>query len=393
MPSERTAPSSPQSDKARQIPAGLVQSRMNWPQVVLAVLAILAALYVARDVLVPIAFAVLLALLLRPFLRRMQRLHMPDLLSAFILVALVASLVAVGTYMLAGQAQRWLAEAPQTIQRVSQMVPKGPGTLANLQKTTQAVEELTQSQKTDQPVVVVVQSSDIVHTLLGVSGHVVGAAVIVFVVAYFLLAFSGTLLRQAIGARPKFIDKRNIIELVQNIENGISRYLLTITTINIGLGIVTALAMWVLGIPNPILWGVMAATLNYVPHVGAFLCTVVLFFVGAVSHESLAYGCLTAGVFVVLTSVESYLVIPMALSKSLHLSPLAVILAILLCGWMWGIAGGLMAAPLLAIVKIVCDQFDSLKIWAALLAGNTIDAKAADRTAPAAAGTGSQQPA
>jgi predicted PurR-regulated permease PerM len=113
----------------------------------------------------------------------------------------------------------------------------------------------------------------------------------------------------------------------------------------------------------------MAATLNYVPHVGAMLCMVVLFFVGAVSHQSLGYGAGVAGVFMLLTAAESYFITPMVLSKSLQLSPLAVILAILFGGWMWGIAGGLMAAPVLTIVKLVCDQFESLHPVAAFLSG------------------------
>jgi predicted PurR-regulated permease PerM len=158
---------------------------------------------------------------------------------------------------------------------------------------------------------------------------------------------------------------------VQNVERGISRYLLTITIINIGLGVATALTLWLLGIPNPILWGVMATTLNYVPHIGAFLCMVVLFFVGAVTHASIGSGLICAGAFMVLTSVESYFVTPLVLSRSLQLSPLAVILAILFWGWLWGISGGLMAAPVLTIAKIVCDQFESLRGWSGVLAGTS----------------------
>jgi predicted PurR-regulated permease PerM len=116
--------------------------------------------------------------------------------------------------------------------------------------------------------------------------------------------------------------------------------------------------MWALQIPNPILWGVMATTLNYVPHVGAFLCMIVLFFVGAVTHESLSYGGVVAGCFAGITCIESYFITPMTLSKSLQLSPLAVILSILFWGWLWGIPGGLLAAPLLAVAKIICDQFE-----------------------------------
>jgi len=347
----------------------IARPRPNWAVIVLAVLALLTAAHVARDVLIPIAVAVLLALLLRPLMRRLSSLKLPNLVSAFVLIALVALVFAGGIYFLAGQAQYWLAEAPQTIRRVGEMIPKHSGPLDDFQDTTRAVEELTQPDQGARPLEVKVLTDDAAFAVLGVSGHFVAAAVIVFVLAYFLLAFSDTLLRQALSSRPKFHDKRNIVELVQSIENGISRYLLTITTINIGLGAVTALAMWAMGMPNPILWGVMATTLNYVPHVGAFVCMVVLFFVGAVSRESLAYGGLVAGAFVILTSIESYFVTPMMLSRSLQLSPLAVLLAILFCGWIWGIAGGLIAAPLLAILKVICDQFASLRIWAALLAG------------------------
>jgi len=248
------------------------------------------------------------------------------------------------------------------------------------------VESLTKSKDDEKPVAVEVQSSDTATTLLGVSGHFLGAAVIVFVLGFFLLAFSDTLLKQSLGLRSRFNDKRNIVELLKNIEGGISRYLLTITVINIGLGVVTGLTMWALGIPNPLLWGVMAATLNYVPHVGAFLCMVVMFFVGAVSHQSLGYGALVAGAFILLTSAESYFITPYVLSKSLQLSPLAVLLAILFGGWMWGIAGGLMAAPLITIVKIVCDQFESLHRWGAFLAGEaTVPADAADKQSATAA--------
>ena len=169
-------------------------------------------------------------------------------------------------------------------------------------------------------------------------------AVIVFVLGFFLLAFSESLLRHAVTLCTSFAQKRSVVQAVLEVENGISRYLLTISTINAGLGLATALVLWMLGIPNPLLWGVLAMTANYVPHVGAFLCMVVLFFVGAVSHESLGYGLLTAGAFVILTSAESYFITPLVLSRSLQLSPLAVLLAILFAGWLWGIAGGLMAA-------------------------------------------------
>ncbi|HEX5104523.1 MAG TPA: AI-2E family transporter [Pirellulaceae bacterium] len=341
----------------------------RWPLMVLAVLAILAGLYFARDVLVPVAFAVMLTLLLSPLLRKLRRWRIPDLLSALLLVAGTAAIFVLGVALLAGQAQYWLAEAPVTVRKVRDLLPSGLGPLSDLAATTDAVQSITNDGAAERPVKVEIQSWDLTLTVVGESSHFVASALITFVLAFFLLAFSDTLLRQAASSCASFNEKRNVVELIYNIENGVSRYLRTVTLINIGLGIVAGLALWMLGVPNPLLWGVMVAILNFVPHVGAFVCLVVLFFVGAVTRESITYGLLCAGIFVVLTSVESYFVTPICLSKSLQLSPLAVILAILFWGWLWGVAGGLMAAPLLAIVKIACDQFEPLRAWSAILAG------------------------
>ena len=347
----------------------MTRPRASSALLVLATLAVLAALFYARDIVVPLVLALLLALLLRPLQRRMKRMRIPNFVSALILIGLVVAIFLGGVLSLARQGQHWLAEAPAMVEQVSQMLPLRSGPLSDLERTTAAVEELTRG-NSEQPVEVELKSQDAVYAVLGVSSHFVAASIIVFVVGFFLLGLSDTLLRQAVEAQQSFFEKRTVVELLQSVEIGISRYLLTITVINIGLGVVTALTMWLLKIPNPILWGVMATTLNYVPHVGALLCMVVLFFVGSVSHQSIGYGALAAGAFVALTTVESYLLTPMVLSKSLQLSPLAVILAILFLGWLWGIAGGLMAAPLLAVVKIACDQLQ-FKAVAALLTGES----------------------
>ncbi|WP_254508665.1 AI-2E family transporter [Anatilimnocola floriformis] len=340
-----------------------------WPMVVLATLSIVAALYFARDLLIPIVLALLLAFLLMPLMRQLRSWRVPDIASAFVLVAAVVSLFAVGVLTLAGQAQHWLADAPRVLNRASQLLPTESGPLKNLKQATAAVQQLTRGTGDAKPLAVEVSSHDGMLTALGVSTHFVAAAVIVFVLAFFLLAFNSQLLNQAVESRETFSEKRSIVQLLKNIENGISRYLFTVTIINCCLGLATSILLWLMNVPNPILWGVLVTTLNYVPHVGAFICMGVLFLVGAVTHESLWYGLAIASMFAVLTSLESYLITPLVLSRSLQLSPLAIILSILFWGWLWGIAGGLMAAPLLAMLKITCDQFDSLQGLAALLGG------------------------
>lgn len=355
-----------------------VRPASSWPALIIAWLGVLAGLYFARELLIPIALAVLLALLLMPLLRILRGWRVPDVVSAFSLVAVVVVLFGLGVLTLAGEAQRWLADAPAVLARVGRLLPTETGPFKNLKAASAAVQEITRGDGETKPLPVEITTAhDAMMTALGVSTQFIAVAVIVFVLAFFLLAFNSTLLNQAVESRDSFQDKRNIVQLARNVENGVSRYLFTITIINVSLGVVAGIGLWLMGLPNPVLWGVLVATLNYVPHVGAFLCLAILFFVGAVTHESLTWGLATAGMFAVLTSLESYFITPMVLSRSLQLSPLAIILSILFWGWMWGIAGGLMAAPLLAVIKITCDQFASLQGVSAFLAGETTKADAA----------------
>ena len=354
--------------------------KSSWALIVLAWLAAVVALYVARDVIIPVVLAVLLALLLRPLFRWLQRWQLPDVLASFLIVFAVATLFVGAMLTVANQGQSWLAEAPNLVKRVGQMVPQGSGPIGNWAKATEAVRDLTQTDPANAPLPVEVHSNEPAFSVLGASGHFVGSAMIVFVLAFFLLSFSDALLKQAVESRPSFAEKRNVVSLLHNVENGVSRYLATITLINAGMGVVTAITLWLLQVPNPLLWGVMAATLNYVPHVGALVCMGVLFLVGAAAHQSLWYGAGAAAAFALITSAESYFVTPLVLSKSLQLSPLAVILSVLFWGWLWGIAGGLMAAPLLAIAKICCDQFEALRPLGQVLSGETVSEPASGRS-------------
>lgn len=351
--------------------------RGSGPLIVLMTIAVLGVMYIARDVIVPVVVAVMLALLLRPALRRMKKWQIPNGVSALVLVGATVAVFVASVWSLAGQAQAWLAQAPQTLQRVKSMIPTGEGPIGDIKKTTDAINELTDDGHEAVPEVKAKDpaSTDWAYTAIGVSGHFLGASMIVFVLAYFLLALSDDLLKQMVASMPSFFEKRNVVELVQNVERGMSRYLATITVINIGLGVVTAFCMWLLGLTNYVLWGVMATTLNYVPHVGAFIALCVLFFVGALEHQSLWWGAAVASVFALLTTAESYFITPMMLSRSLELSPLAVILSILFFGWLWGVGGGLLAAPLLAVIKIVCDQFETTSALGSMLGTSAHAAK------------------
>ena len=168
---------------------------------------------------------------------------------------------------------------------------------------------------------------------------------------------------------PTFRDKRKVVEMVHEVERGVSSYLLTVTLINIALGVVIGLAMWLMEMPNPALWGAMATTLNFIPYLGAMAGTIVVFLVAVFSFDSLAYASLVPVVYFGCTALEGNFVTPSLLGRNMSMNPIVVFLSLVFWGWMWGVGGALIAVPTLAILKIGLDQFDRTRPIGTLLGG------------------------
>jgi predicted PurR-regulated permease PerM len=144
------------------------------------------------------------------------------------------------------------------------------------------------------------------------------------------------------------------------IERNISGYLATITVMNILVGLANGLAMWALGMPDPLLWGVVAFLLNYIPILGPITGIAMFFFVGLFSSPSLLMACAPPAIYFVVHVIEGETVTPMLLARRFTLNPVLVIVALFFWDWLWGVPGALLAVPLLAITKIVCDRIPSL---------------------------------
>jgi predicted PurR-regulated permease PerM len=178
---------------------------------------------------------------------------------------------------------------------------------------------------------------------------------------FFLLASGDTLLRQAVTIAPRLRDKKRVVEIVREMEDDVSHYLLTISLINAGLGVAVGIAMFLLGMPNPILWGAMAAVLNFIPYLGALIGIGTIGLVALLIFDEPARILLPPLVYFALTTFEGYFVTPSLLARRLTLNPLAVFLALILFTWMWGAAGALLAVPMLASFKICCDHIEALQ--------------------------------
>jgi predicted PurR-regulated permease PerM len=160
--------------------------------------------------------------------------------------------------------------------------------------------------------------------------------------------------------------KRRFIKATREIHVEVSRHLRTITLINIVLGAVVGLVLWLLDIPNPELWGTMVAILNFAPYVGAVVSTLVLALVSVMTNTSLADAMLVPLAFIALTSLEGMVITPLVLGQRLSLSPLAVFVSVIVWGWLWGPVGALMAVPLMSGIGVILSHTPGGRPYAAL---------------------------
>jgi predicted PurR-regulated permease PerM len=167
-------------------------------------------------------------------------------------------------------------------------------------------------------------------------------------------------LRKLIKVLPSLSDKKRAVEIARQIETEISAYLATITVINIILGLAVWGIMSMIGLPNALLWGVLAAVTNYIPYLGALVMIGVLAMVGFVTFDSLGQSLMAPGAFVGLNLLESYFLTPMILGRRLTLNPVVIFLGLTFWGWLWGITGAVLAVPIMVVLKIFCDHSETL---------------------------------
>jgi predicted PurR-regulated permease PerM len=190
---------------------------------------------------------------------------------------------------------------------------------------------------------------------------VAGRAFVCWFLLLFLLASQDSFLRSLVRVLPRLREKKLAVEVLRGIEREISRYLMTITLINLGLGAAIGVAMQLLGLPNPYLWGAMAALFNFIPYVGAICGAAIVGLVALLQDGVEAYALAVPATYLALSGIEGMLVTPAIVGRRLRLRPVVVFLGVLAWGWLWGIAGALLAIPMLVVLNILCRHVEPLQ--------------------------------
>jgi predicted PurR-regulated permease PerM len=337
---------------------------------VVAVLLGLYTAYFAKAVLVPVVLAFLFSLLFSPLVRAMKRfLWVPHGLGALIVVLLVTGAIGGAFYSLGGPVQTWVDDMPEILQDVEAKLKQLP--IAEVQETAKRIENAAQPEPAEtqgQPVPVEVRGPTLLTTLL--TGTLAFSAGVVMMAAllYFLLATGNGVVRRAMMMIPD-LRRREASQLLGAVETEISHYLGTITLINAGLGLAVGGALHLLGMPNPLLWGVMAALFNYIPFLGAMAGITIIALVSLVTFEGWLLVAAPPLAYLALTVVEAQFVTPGLLARRLSLDPAVILLMLILWTWMWGIAGALLAVPMIVVIRIAAKYFESLRALGSLLGG------------------------
>ncbi len=322
----------------------------------LLLLATVAALYVAKDLLIPVTLAILLNLLLSPTVRYLARRRIPAVLSSAALLITIVTALATAISMFAGPADEWLNDAPSTIRQLRNELFASRSSLSDIQDLAEEVDELTAVDTPQTVQQVVIQGPGIFENFVGGLPTMLTFIGITFVLSFFLLASGDTMLRRITACGRSFKERRRIVSIARQIQSDLSLYLRTVTVINLSLGAIVALLLYWLEVPNPFLWGAVAAVFNFAPYVGALATTSILFLVGLTAFDTLAEAIVVPAAFLVLTILEGQFVTPMVLGKRMSLSAIIVFLSVIFWGWLWGVAGALIAVPIATSAKVVFDH-------------------------------------
>jgi predicted PurR-regulated permease PerM len=358
---------------AHKTPAGLesfeqvLANQLLWRNRLLGMiftLLLLGTLSLAARVVVPILVAVLISLMLAPSVRLLTQWHVPRALASLLVLGLTVALGVVAVNALSRPAVDWVAHAPKAIDQFAHQMHDLWRPLADASKATEKITHIAQTGATDadQPVRVVDSSApDPMFQLLSAAPGVIASIIATLILVFVFLQHADSVLRKLVEFAPDWHAKRGVVVATRDAQRELSAYVLTISIINAVLGIATAIALWLVGLQDALLWGGVAALLNFAPYIGPILTVSALAIAGMSSTHTLLFGLLPPGIFLLLHFIESFLVTPMLAGRRLALDPIMIFLSLLLLGWMWGITGLLIAVPLLTCFKIVASRIPA---WA-----------------------------
>ncbi len=336
------------------------------------------ALYFARDFFMPVVLSILFALTFAPLNRWCIRRGIPSALSASVIVFSVVFGIAGLAYGLSGPVSGLVSQAPQIARTIQLRVSNLRTPLDKIREASKQVEDA--ATKSDDPTVqkVAIAQPGIMSRATGNLVSVVTTIAITIVLTLFLLASGMMFYEKIIQSVHLMSDKKRALRIAHDVEREISRYLFTIFVINSCLGLCVGVILWLLDFPNAVLFGVIAGIVNFLPYVGAFAGIVAVGLLSLAHYATLTMALLPPACYFALTCLEGQFITPTIVGRRLEINSVAVFLAVAFWGWLWGVAGALIAVPLLVLLKTFCDHFEVLQGLGNFLASEDVSSRNGD---------------
>lgn len=318
-----------------------------------AIIALAAAMFVARAVLIPIVAAVIIGSVIGPAIEGLAKRGVPIALGSLLIVAgLIAGLYGAAV-ALAGPVADWMGRAPEVgaiLQERFAALKPSLQTVISLIESIQSIGRVAEP-----PMAVEIANSRMLESMVTLVTPVIGEFILFIGSLLFFLAGRVQIKRRVVQVMGPRSARLTALRVFREIEDRLGAYLVTATFINIGLGLATALMTWALGLPNPPLWGAAAGVLNYVPYVGPAVMTLILAVAGIVTFPGILEAMLPAAFFLMITSIEGQFLTPLIIGRRVALNPFAVFLSMAFWTWLWGPAGTFLSVPLLIAVMALAD--------------------------------------
>ncbi|XAL99580.1 AI-2E family transporter [Phycisphaeraceae bacterium D3-23] len=359
--------------------------RANWVVRAGVIVCLLLIAYVAQSILIPIIGAFLLSITLSPAVRWLSRRGVSRYISAFAFALIVSGLSLIVLVAFGSMIGGWIENAPQYMDTLSDRLENVRKPLEGLAEATdEAMDEpeetprprrlwgsLDQSQRIEpSPEADATSPSsqpfwlEMLKLALGQSLTIVTGFFICVTLTFFLLLSGDVFLAKLLSAFPNLSGKKEAMAIVREIEKEISHFLGMWTLINFCVGFVVWAGFQAIGIPNAWLWGIASMLFNYIPYAGPWVLGGFALVMGMLTYDKPIPILLPAGIILFVNVIEGFIISPMVHGKRLNLNTVSVFLAVILGGWLWGIAGALMAVPILVVVYVFCSHIESLQMIA-----------------------------
>ena len=350
-------------------PTPLADTTLRKAVILLSILAVGALLYFAQDVFIPVAIALFLAMLLTPAVDRLQRWNIPRGFAVAIVLIVVFFAAAAAINAVWTPATEWLARAPQTMRKIDPRLRPLREMFERVDDVAERAGRLAQGNTvaTGTPAIVTPVAGE--STAISITRSFIEWLSIIPFTLFFLAGGPPLLARMGASLSGNEATAKSL-RLTEAIREEIGRYFGTVAIINLGLGVATGFAMYALGMPNAILWGVLAGVLNFIPYIGPIAACVVFSAAALVTFPTLGQALAVPGVFLALHLIEGQLVQPLAVGRRCEVNAVVVLLAVWFGFAFWGIPGVLLATPVLVGLKVAAQHQPSWSVLRDFLSPN-----------------------